>query len=200
MAAPGAVACNKPDGPDAPIPAPCGALRTGERRRSPVAQHGRRPILDPRGRHWGHLWRVQTIGLRMRGFMRRMLATVPGSLTKESPRSIFRDRTETRTQLVAFPAAGTETRTQLVAFPGNQAIKALLSPWPIERPANWTARVNTPLTARELDRVRVSIERGRSYGGDDWVRQMVKDLGLEHTVRSEGRPRKASQPLTDPTS
>jgi hypothetical protein len=39
----------------------------------------------------------------------------------------------------------------------------------------------------------VSIERGRPYGGDDWVRQMVKDLGLEHTVRSEGRPRKASQ-------
>jgi hypothetical protein len=32
------------------------------------------------------------------------------------------------------------------------------------------------------------------------VRQMVKDLGLEHTVRSEGRPRKASQPVTDPTS
>jgi putative transposase len=82
---------------------------------------------------------------------------------------------------------------------GNQAIKALLSPWPIERPANWTARVNTPLTARELDRVWVSIERGRPYGGHDWVRQMVKDLGLEHTVRSEGRPRKASQSVTDPT-
>jgi putative transposase len=71
---------------------------------------------------------------------------------------------------------------------------------PIERPANWTARVNTPLTARELDRVRVSIARGRPYGGDDWARQMVKDLGLEHTVRSEGRPREASQPVTDPTS
>ena len=27
---------------------------------------------------------------------------------------------------------------------GEQAIKALLSPWPVERPANWTARVNTP--------------------------------------------------------
>ncbi len=28
-----------------------------------------------------------------------------------------------------------------------EAIKALLSPWPVERPANWTARVNMPLTA-----------------------------------------------------
>ncbi len=80
---------------------------------------------------------------------------------------------------------------------GEPAIKALLSPWPVERPANWTARVNTPLTAKELDRVRVSIERGRPYGGDDWVRQTVTDLGLERTVRPEGRPRKESQPLTD---
>jgi hypothetical protein len=47
--------------------------------------------------------------------------------------------------------------------------------------------------------VRVSIERGRPYGGDEWVRQTVKDLGLEHTVRPEGRPRKASQSATDST-
>ena len=76
---------------------------------------------------------------------------------------------------------------------GENAIKAVLSPWPVKRPANWTARVNTPLTAKELDRLRLSIERGRPYGGDDWVRQTVARLGLEHTVRPEGRPRKASQ-------
>ena len=80
---------------------------------------------------------------------------------------------------------------------GEEAIKALLSPWPVERPANWTARVNAPLTAKELDRVRVSIERGQPYGDEEWVRQTVKNLGLEHTVRPEGRPRKANRPLTD---
>jgi hypothetical protein len=47
---------------------------------------------------------------------------------------------------------------------GTEAIKALLSPWPVERPAKWTGRVNAPLTKKELDRVRVSIERGRLYG------------------------------------
>ena len=47
--------------------------------------------------------------------------------------------------------------------------------------------------------VRVSIENGRPYGGDEWVRQTVKGLGLEHTVRREGRPRKASQSATDST-
>ena len=79
---------------------------------------------------------------------------------------------------------------------GDKAVKALLSPWPVERPANWTVRVNAPLTAKELDRVRVSIARGRPYGADDWVTQTVNELGLQHTVRPEGRPRKVSQ-VTD---
>ena len=65
----------------------------------------------------------------------------------------------------------------------------------MERPCNWTARVNMPLTAKELDRVRISIERGRPYGGDEWVRRTVKNLGLEQTVRPEGRPPKQVDPL-----
>ena len=44
---------------------------------------------------------------------------------------------------------------------GPKALKALFSPWPVERPANWTARVNASLTTRELDRVPVSIESRR---------------------------------------
>jgi putative transposase len=67
-----------------------------------------------------------------------------------------------------------------------------------ERPTNWTARVNAPLSAKELNRVRHSMERGRPFGGDEWVRRTVKELGLEHTVRPQGRPRKAGQPGTDP--
>ena len=82
---------------------------------------------------------------------------------------------------------------------GTDAIKALLSPWPVKRPANWTARVNAPLTRKELDRVRVSIERGRPYGDEKWVRETVRDLGLEQTVRPEGLPRKASQSATEAT-
>jgi putative transposase len=80
---------------------------------------------------------------------------------------------------------------------GDAAMKALLSPWPVSRPANWTARVNVPLTAKELGRVRVSMERGRPYGDDEWVRQTVKALNWEHTVRREGRPRKANRSDTD---
>jgi putative transposase len=102
--------------------------------------------------------------------------------------------------------AGLVDRAQLWRWGGlwsrtrdTEAIKALLSPWPVERPANWAARVNVPLTTKELDRVRVSIERGRRYGEEKWVRETVKDLGLAQTVRPEGRPRKASQSATEAT-
>jgi putative transposase len=83
---------------------------------------------------------------------------------------------------------------------GDAAMKALLSPWPVSRPANWTARVNVPLTTNEQGRVRVSIERverGRPYGDDEWVRQTVKALNSEHTIRGEGRPRNANRSVTD---
>jgi putative transposase len=72
---------------------------------------------------------------------------------------------------------------------GDDAIKALLSPWPVQRPDDWIDRVNAALTAKELNRVRVSIDRGRPYGGDAWVKRTVRELHLQHTVRSEGRPR-----------
>jgi putative transposase len=73
---------------------------------------------------------------------------------------------------------------------GDQALKAILAPWPVERPRAWTARVNAPLSARELGRLRVSVERGRPYGDDPWTERTVSELKLEHTVRPEGRPPK----------
>ena len=33
---------------------------------------------------------------------------------------------------------------------GEDAIKAILSPWPVERPVDWTDRVNAPLSAKEF--------------------------------------------------
>src|SRR5271166_4557872 len=60
----------------------------------------------------------------------------------------------------------------------------------MERPADWTDRVNAPLSAKELGRVRVSLERGRPYGEDEWVKRTASELRLEHTIRPEGRPPK----------
>ena len=72
---------------------------------------------------------------------------------------------------------------------GEDAVKAILAPWPVERPVDWTDRVNPPLSAKEW-RVRVSIERGRPFGEDEWVKRTASELRLEHTIRPEGRPPK----------
>jgi putative transposase len=77
---------------------------------------------------------------------------------------------------------------------GDRSIRALLAPWPVERPRDWIQRVNAPLSARELGRLRVSIERGRPFGDDRWIKRTAGELSLEHTMRSEGRPPKQSPP------
>ena len=63
-----------------------------------------------------------------------------------------------------------------------------------------TARVNASLTAKEIDRTRASIQRGRPYGEEKWVRETGKALGLVQTVRPEGRPRKSSHSATEAAS
>ena len=48
--------------------------------------------------------------------------------------------------------------------------------------------------------MRVSVDRGRPYGEEKWVRETVKDRGSAQTVRLEGRLRQASQSAIEATS
>ena len=66
-----------------------------------------------------------------------------------------------------------------------------LSPWPIERPRNWTILVNGELSAEELKTVRMCVSRGRPLGPEAWVEATALRLGLAYTLRGPGRPRKA---------
>jgi putative transposase len=75
----------------------------------------------------------------------------------------------------------------------DDALRTLLSPWPIKCPANWTARVNAPLSGNALQQMQVCIARSRPFGADNWVKRTVRALGLEHTVRPEGRPRRVGR-------
>ena len=65
----------------------------------------------------------------------------------------------------------------------------LVSDWPVARPNDWLERVNRPLTNAELCDVRRSIRKDRPFGTSSWTRETAKILGLEHTLRSPGRPR-----------
>jgi putative transposase len=60
------------------------------------------------------------------------------------------------------------------------------------RDRRWLDRVNEPLSVGDLQRLRLSVERGRPYGEDKWTEKTARLLGLESTLRSRGRPRKTN--------
>lgn len=74
---------------------------------------------------------------------------------------------------------------------GPAELKALLTDWPVDRPRGWVKLVNLPLSAGQEEAVGVSMRRNRPFGSEAWQRQTAARLGLEHTLRTEGRPKKA---------
>ncbi|WP_454064994.1 transposase [Candidatus Nitrospira salsa] len=64
-----------------------------------------------------------------------------------------------------------------------------LSRWPVDHPRQWVAQVNQPETAAELKALRTSVQRGRPFGSEQWVKRTAKRLGLDSTLRDRGRPR-----------
>ena len=73
---------------------------------------------------------------------------------------------------------------------GPAELRGLLSKESPALPGGWLERVNEATTKKELAGLRLSVARGRPYGGAAWVQEMAAELGLEHTLRDEGRPPK----------
>jgi putative transposase len=71
--------------------------------------------------------------------------------------------------------------------------RAVLADWPVALPRTWVAHVNQAQTESEAEAVRKCIARGAPYGGEAWTKRTVASLGLEHTQRPRGRPRKAEE-------
>jgi putative transposase len=67
---------------------------------------------------------------------------------------------------------------------------AFLDAWPMERPSQWLAWVNSPDTGAELGRLREHVHRGRPFGDETWAARIAKQLCLESTLRPRGRPRR----------
>ena len=89
-----------------------------------------------------------------------------------------------RAQDWAWSRAGRKLQNDAVAD------ELLLSPWPVERPRNWSARINAKFAQKPLEALRQSVNRGRPMGSEDWVKATARRLGLEFTLRGPGRPRK----------
>ena len=67
----------------------------------------------------------------------------------------------------------------------------LFDDWPIALPENWVGQVGKPQTELELAGLRRCVKRGSPYGTENWRQATAKELGLESTLRSRGRPRLA---------
>ena len=64
-----------------------------------------------------------------------------------------------------------------------------LNEWPTGIPPQWVRTVNAVQSKAELEALRRSVNRGRPFGGDRWVKRITHELALESTFRSRGRPR-----------
>ena len=88
-------------------------------------------------------------------------------------------------------AGGTVAMVELMGQEaGNQAAEVDSLPWPVERGRDWIELVNREPGEAELKAIETSEQRGRPLGSAAWTAKTVAELGLVHTVRSEGRPAK----------
>jgi putative transposase len=70
------------------------------------------------------------------------------------------------------------------------AARPALDRWPIDRPRDWTARVNRPFGPIEEEALRRCIRRGQPFGSTEWQHAVANRLGLDSVFRPVGRPRK----------
>src|SRR5262245_9952735 len=70
-------------------------------------------------------------------------------------------------------------------------------PWlgegPLPLPPRWSSYVNRAETEAELAALRSSVARGAPYGDALWQRRTAAALGLESSLRRQGRPNKAGE-------
>jgi len=64
---------------------------------------------------------------------------------------------------------------------------------PIELPNEWDRYVYKPLTEKELERLRKSVNRQSPYGENKWQMEVCKVYGLESTLKQKGRPKKGER-------
>jgi putative transposase len=77
---------------------------------------------------------------------------------------------------------------------GDEQPRPFLSPFPLPLPADWPGYVNAPQTEAELEALRRSVQRGCPFGSPAWQQTMAARLGLGHTLRPHGRPKKTPTP------
>lgn len=68
---------------------------------------------------------------------------------------------------------------------------------PVDLPNDWGEFVNRPLTEKELENIRYSVNRQVPFGSKKWKKKISKELGLEKTLKPRGRPKKKKKGETE---
>lgn len=72
---------------------------------------------------------------------------------------------------------------------GTLKLKQLLSEGPRPLPKNYREWVNTKDKEDVVKELRVSVNKGAPFGGNDWVNMMVETYNLGAITRGTGRPK-----------
>ena len=73
--------------------------------------------------------------------------------------------------------------------PTEHREKPILCPWPIAQPRQLGhASEPSPDRKKEREALQASVVGGRPFGSKSWQEATAKQLGLESTFRSRGRP------------
>ncbi len=72
--------------------------------------------------------------------------------------------------------------------------RKIISPSLVRLPKSWNHLVDDLLEESVAAEVRETIRRGRPFGDSAWVAKTAARLGLEYTIRPQGRPRKPLVP------
>jgi len=85
---------------------------------------------------------------------------------------------------------------------GVARTRELLTDWPVDRPARWTARVNAAETTGEHEQLRLSLARGKAFRrsvargkpfrNPTWTQRTIARLGLESSIRPPWPTEKAA--------
>jgi len=67
--------------------------------------------------------------------------------------------------------------------------RSLVDELPIELPEDWSEYVDESMTETELEKIRQSVNRQSPYGNLSWQFKIIKEFGLESTIKPRGRPR-----------
>ncbi len=62
---------------------------------------------------------------------------------------------------------------------------------PVPLPSYWRHLVNEPQTAAEIAEIRTCVNRQRPFGEPAWVADKAAELGIEHSLKPAGRPRRS---------